>query len=184
MNKSSWSLLCCFSKMGTRLIRHISVLGVFVYLAALALIGVLFRGQVMQPKWMFWGVGEVLFFFLLSWFFYSHWKEDDGKRFRRKVFFIALSIRAVYVVLVCFYFYQQTGVAFEYDAADSLSYHGKAVFFAKCVKTGYFRYVFEYLNAYYMGFSDQGYTLWLTVIYAVFGNNILIFIFYTTRYVN
>ena len=33
--------------------------------------------------------------------------------------------------------------------------------------------VFQYLNAYTMGFSDQGYALWLTLIYTIFGRNVL-----------
>lgn len=150
------------------------MLGISVYLVSLILISLLFRDYAMQPLWMAWGVGEVLFFFLLSWLFYSRWKQDDTKRFLRKVFFVALGIRIVYVVLMCFYFYYQTGAPFEYDAADSMSYHAKAVYLAKCLKAGYFKYIFQYLNAFTMGYSDQGYTLWLTLLYLVFGDNILI----------
>ena len=159
--------------MSVKLFRHIAIIGVSVYLVALVLISVLFHDYAMQPLWMVWGVGEVLFFFLLSWLFYSRWRQDDAGHFVRKVFFAALGIRIVYVVSMCYYFYFQTGIPFEYDAADSLSYHGKAVFLAKCLKAGHFKYIFQYLNAYTMGFSDQGYTLWLTLIYTVFGNNIL-----------
>ena len=161
-------------QMSIKLFRHIALLGISVYLVSLILISLLFRDYAMQPLWMAWGVGEVLFFFLLSWLFYSRWKQDDTKRFLRKVFFVALGIRIVYVVLMCFYFYYQTGAPFEYDAADSMSYHAKAVYLAKCLKAGYFKYIFQYLNAFTMGYSDQGYTLWLTLLYLVFGDNILI----------
>lgn len=159
--------------MGTKLLRHISVLGISVYLAAMVFISVAFRGQAMQPKWMFWGVGEVLFFFLLLWIFFPRWKKDDSKRFTRKVFFTALGIRVFYVVLITIYFYQQTGIPFEFDAGDSIGYHKVAVYLAKCLKSGYFKYVFQYLNFYTMGFSDQCYTLWLALIYTVFGFNVL-----------
>ena len=159
--------------MGTKLLRHISILGISVYLVALILISVLFHGQAMQLQWMFWGVGEVLFFFLLSWIFYSRWKKDDSKRFTYKVFFTALGIRIVYVVLMCFYFYHHTGIPFEYDAADSIGYHKVAVYLSRCLKSGYVEYVFQYLNFYTMGFSDQLYTFWLALIYSVFGFNIL-----------
>lgn len=159
--------------MGTKLLRHISILGISVYFVALILISVLFHSQAMQPRWMFWGVGEVLFFFLLSWIFYSRWKKDDSRRFTYKVFFTALGIRIVYVVLMCFYFYHHTGIPFEYNAADSIGYHKMAVYLAKCLKGGYIKYVFQYLNFYTMGFSDQLYTFWLALIYSVFGFNIL-----------
>ena len=160
--------------MGTKLFRHISVLGLSAYLVALILVSAFFHSQAMKPLWMFWGVSEVLLFFLLSWLFHSRWKKDDNRHFTRKVFFTALGIRVVYVTLICFYFFYQTGIPFEYDAADSISYHKTAVYLSKCFKLGYFKYVFHYLNAYAMGFSDQGYTLWLTIIYTVFGKNILI----------
>ena len=160
--------------MSVKLFRHIAIIGVSVYLIALVLISVLFHEYAMQPLWMVWGVGEMLFFFLLSWLFYSRWKQDDTKHFLRKVFFVALGIRIIYVVLMCFYFYYQTGAPFEYDAADSMSYHDKAVYLTKCLKAGYFKYVFQYLNAFTMGYSDQGYTLWLTLLYMIFGDNILI----------
>ena len=159
--------------MSVKLFRHIAIIGVSVYLIALVLISVLFHDYAMQPLWMVWGVGEVLFLFLLSWLFYSRWKQDDAKHFVRKVFFAALSLRIVYVVLMCYYFYFQTGIPFEYQAADSLGYHKTAVYLSRCIKSGHFKYIFQYLNAYTMGFSDQGYTLWLTLIYTIFGKNIL-----------
>lgn len=159
--------------MSVKLFRHIAIIGISIYVVSLILVSVIFHEYAMQPLWIVWGVGEVLFFFLLSWLFYSRWKQNDTKHFTRKVFFTALGIRVVYVVLMCYYFYYQTGIPFEYDAADSLSYHKTAVYLSGFVKSGYFKYVFQYLNAFTMGFSDQCYTLWLTLIYTIFGRNIL-----------
>lgn len=159
--------------MGTKLLRHISILGVGVYLAALITISWVFQEYALQLKWVLWGCGEVLFFFVLTTVFYPRWKDDDSKRFRRKVFWTALGIRAIYAFLMCYYFYYQTGKAFEYGAADSFWYHTTGVYLSRFVRHGYIRYVFQYLRAYTMGFSDQGYTLWLTLIYTIFGRNLL-----------
>lgn len=159
--------------MGTKLLRHISIIGAGVYLLALAVISLIFRDFALQAKWIFWGLGEVLFFFVLTNLLYPRWKTADPKRFRREVFFTALAIRVLYAFLMCYYYYYQTGIAFEYGAADSLSYHKTAVYLSRYVREGHIRYVFQYLNAYTMGFSDQGYTLWLMLIYTVFGPNIL-----------
>ena len=159
--------------MGTKLLRHISILGVGVYLAALITISWVFKEYALQLKWVLWGCGEVLFFFVLTTVFYPRWKDDDSKRFRRKVFWTALGIRAIYAFLMCYYFYYQTGKAFEYGAADSFWYHTTGVYLSRFVRHGYIRYVFQYLRAYTMGFSDQGYTLWLTLIYTIFGRNLL-----------
>lgn len=159
--------------MGTKLLRHISIIGVGVYLLALITISLVFNDYALQLKWVLWGMGEVLFFFVLTTLFYPRWKNDDPKRFRRKVFWTAFGIRALYAFLICYYYYYQTGKAFEYNVADSIWYHRTGVHLSRAVRQGYIRYVFQYLRAYTMGFSDQGYTLWLTLIYTIFGPSLL-----------
>lgn len=159
--------------MGTKLLRHISIIGVGVYLLALITISLVFNDYALQLKWVLWGMGEVLFFFVLTILFYPRWKNDDPKHFRRKVFWTAFGIRALYAFLICYYYYYQTGKAFEYNVADSIWYHRTGVHLSRAVRQGYIRYVFQYLRAYTMGFSDQGYTLWLTLIYTIFGPNLL-----------
>ena len=154
--------------------RVIPILGIGIYLISLLIIDLVFRGHAMEPIFQFWGVGEVLFFFVLTWLFYRRWKDDDPKRFWRKVFFTALGLRVLYAFLTCYYFYYQTGLPFEYGAADSLNYHKKAVYLSRAVRAGYFSYPFRYLFANTMGFSDSGYTLWLTLLYSIFGPNVLV----------
>ena len=75
--------------MTTKLLRHISLFGVGVYLLALVVISVAFRDFALQAKWMIWGVGEVLFFFVGTSVFYPRWKADARKRFLLKVFLVA-----------------------------------------------------------------------------------------------
>ena len=159
--------------MGTKLLRQISIIGVGVYLLALITISLVFNDYALQLKWVLWGMGEVLFFFVLTTLFYPRWKNDDPKHFRRKVFWTAIGIRALYAFLICYYYYYQTSKAFEYNVADGIWYHRTGVHLSRAVRQGYIRYVFQYLRAYTMGFSDQGYTLWLTLIYTIFGPNLL-----------
>lgn len=160
--------------MSKQLIRHIALFGIGVYLLALVVISLCFREQALQLKWMLWGVGEVLFFFLLTATFYPRWKADDPKKFRRKVFFTALVLRMVYAFVMCYYYFWETGAAFEYGAGDSLFYHSMGVHLSGAVRGGYFSYIFKYLNAYTMGYSDQGYILWLTLLYTLFGRSWLV----------
>jgi hypothetical protein len=159
--------------MSQRLLRHISIFGIGIYLLALIVVSVAFRHYALQPKWVLWGIGEVLFFFVLTDVFYPRWKNDDPKHFCRKVFWTALAIRAVYAFAMCYYYYYQTGLPFEYNAADSFGYHKTGVILSRSVRQGEIAYVFQYLHASTMGFSDQGYTLWLTLIYTIFGPNVL-----------
>ena len=159
--------------METKLLRHITFIGIGLYLAVLITISLVFRGHALQPKWILWGVGEVLFFFLLITVFYPRWKNNEPKQFRRKVFWTALAIRAVYAFVMCYYYYYQTGMAFEYGAGDSYWYHITGAELSRFVRHGYISYVFNYLKAYTMGFSDQGEVLWLTLVYTIFGRNLL-----------
>lgn len=158
--------------MSKNLLRHISLFGSGVYLLALVVVSVAFKDFALQAKWVVWGLGEVLFFFVLTTVFYPRWKVEELKLFRRKAFFTALAIRMLYAYLICYYYYYQTGVAFEYGAADSIGYHKTAVELSHNVRDGYIN-VFQYLNANTMGFSDQGYTLWLTLVYTIFGPSLL-----------
>ena len=160
--------------MSKRLLRHIALFGIGLYLLALVVISLVFREHALQLKWMLWGMGEVLFFFVLTIVFYPRWKNDDPKKFRRKVFWTALAIRAVYAFVMCHYYYWETGIGFEYGAADTIWYHPTAAYLSRCVRAGHISYVFKYLNAYTMGYSDQGYILWLTLVYTIFGRSWLV----------
>lgn len=160
--------------MGNKLIRHISLIGIGLYFLALIVICVAFREQALQLKWILWGIGEVLFFFVLTTVFYPRWKNDDPKFFWRKVFWTAFVIRAVYAFVMCYYYYWETGIGFEYNAGDSIYYHQTGVLLSRYVREGYVSFVFRYLNAYSMGYSDQGYLLWLTLVYTIFGRSWLV----------
>ena len=159
--------------MSAKLLKHINLIGIGLYLLALVVISLLFREHALQWKWILWGIGEVLFFFLLTLIFYPRWKGDDTKRFKWKVFLVAFVIRGLYAFLVAYYYYYATGIAFEFGVGDGLFYHSTAVYLSRCVRHGYVLYIFKYLNAYTMGWSDQGYPLWLTLIYTIFGRSLL-----------
>lgn len=160
--------------MSKRLIRHIGLFGIGVYLLALVVISLVFREYALQLKWMLWGMGEVLLFFVLTAVLYPRWKTDGVKKFKWKVFLVAFAIRAVYVVVMCYYYYWETGIGFEYGAGDSLWYHSTASYLSGAVREGHILYVFKYLRHYTMGFSDQGYMLWLTLLYTLFGRSWLV----------
>ena len=160
--------------MTKRLIRYISIWGVGVYLLALLTISLLFREYALQLKWMLWGIGEVLFFFVTTAVSYPRWKNNSTKAFLLKVFLVALFIRVVYAIAIGYYYYYETGMSYEYGAGDSRWYHGTALLCAQWLKQGDFTSVIRYLRYSTMGFSDQGYPLWLMLVYTVFGRNLLV----------
>jgi 4-amino-4-deoxy-L-arabinose transferase-like glycosyltransferase len=160
--------------MSKQLTRHIALFGIGVYLLALLVISLLFREHALQLRWMLWGIGEVLFFFLLTAVFYPRWKNTDRKRFLWTVFLVALVLRVVYVVGVGYYYYYQTGVAHEFGAGDSQWYHSMGLLCAQWLKSGHVEYIYRYLRFYSMGYSDRGYIYWLTIIYSIFGRSMLV----------
>lgn len=159
--------------MPDKLHRRFVWVGVAVYLAALLIVSISFRSYALKPLWMAWGVGTVLFFFGLTYLCHRRWKLDSQKKFLRKIFWWALGIRFAYVGAIIFYYYWQTGISLEYQAADSWQYHQVAMFLSKMVRNGQIPEAFRILNGHTMGFSDQGYILYLTGLYTCFGPNIL-----------
>lgn len=148
-------------------------MGIGIYLLSLIIVSLCFRNQALKPLWMAWGIGAVLFFFLLSYVFNQRWQHDNSRVFSKKVFWTAFAIRLIYVVAILFYYYWQTGISLEYNAADSMGYHQWAVYLSTLLKEGQFRQGFHELNAQTMGFSDQGYILYLTGLYTL-DKNILV----------
>ena len=148
--------------------------GIGVYLLALLVISVAFREHALQLKWMLWGIGEVLLFFVMTAVFYPRWKDNDTKHFLLKVFFMALFLRVAYAVGAGYYYYYETGMAFEYGVGDGCFYHCSAFLCSKWVRSGQISSVFKYLHSCTMGYSDQGYIYWLTLIYTLFGRSLLI----------
>lgn len=157
--------------MSKKLIRYISIYGVGVYLLALLVISVVFRDHAMELEWMLWGIGEVLFFFVLTTVFYPRWKNDKPKVFCHKVFWIALAIRLLYVVFSYYYFYNHAGGPFE-GSGDEVGYYTRSALLSKYIRKGDFGFVFDFLKGYSLGFSDHGYLIWLTFIHTIFGRKV------------
>ena len=159
--------------MSKQLTRYIALYGVGVYLLALLVISIVFHDYALELKWMLWGIGEVLFFFVLTTVFYPRWKGDEPKKFWRKVFWVALAIRLLYVVLSYYYFMFSLGYAFD-GPGDAVGYYNRSVVLSRYIWRGDFGIVIDLLKGYSMGFSDHGYLIWLTLLHTIFGRGVLV----------
>ena len=116
--------------LSTKLLRHIALFGTGVYLLALIVISVVFHEHALQLKWMLWGIGEVLFFFVLTTVFYPRWKDKSPKRFKWTLFLVAFGLRAVYAWAMLYYYYYVTVLksdiqkAMEHKVADITTVDG------------------------------------------------------------
>ena len=159
--------------MSKKLTRYIALYGVGVYLLALLVISMMFRDHALELKWMLWGIGEVLFFFVLTTVFYPRWKYDEPKKFWRKIFWVALAIRLLYVVLSYYYFKLSLGYAFD-GPGDAVGYYNRSVYLSRYIRRGDFGIAIDFLKGYSMGFSDHGYLIWLTLLHTIFGRGVLV----------
>lgn len=159
--------------MLNKLQRHFSLLGIGLYLLSLLIVSLLFRPYALKAEWMAWGIGTVVLFFMMSYWLTQRWAHDDRKKFLWKAFLVAFVIRAVYATAMVYYYYYKTHLSLEFGAADSIGYHLSAVHYAELARHGQLKPIFQQLNESTMGFSDQGYVLYLTGLYTLFGQNVL-----------
>lgn len=101
----------------------ISKKAIIAYIASLALVSFVYMDYAMSFKFILIGLLSVIVFFHYSNELTSEWQNYSEKTFKKKVFWTSFAIRFAWVVFSCFFFMSQTGTLFEWDAADSLSFH-------------------------------------------------------------
>ena len=150
--------------------KQISNRALIVYIAALAVVSIVFMSYAMQIGYIALGFLWVIGFFYLVSYCSKVWLKVSEKAFVSNLFWIALTLRVIWVVASYFFYIQATGIPFEFQARDSLGYHGDAEWLAAepWSMTG------AYLFGNYVGISDSGFPLYLTIIYKIFGAGIII----------
>lgn len=144
--------------------------GLLFYLISLIVVSIAFTNYAMDVVWMVLGLIEVAMFFMLSHSLSRQWNVLQVRQFKMNVFWTAFGLRVVWVLFSYFFYQSQTGIPFEFDAADSLGYHEDAEWLA----AEPWRMAWHYLFASRTVVSDSGYVLYLTTIYKLFGTNIIV----------
>lgn len=142
--------------------------GLLLYLLSLIVVSIAFMNYAMDIVWMVLGLVEVAMFFMLSNSLSRQWKVIPIQRYTMSVFWTAFGFRLVWVVFSYFFYTNQTGLPFEWGAADSLNYHYQAEWLADRPWATAWDNLFVNSD----GVSDSGYVLYLTLIYKIFGVNI------------
>jgi len=139
-----------------------------LYIIALLVCNIIFLNHILSFSWWVFGLVEVIGFFYFSNQLTLNWQRYSPRLFTKKLFQTALIIRLVWVLFSYLFYTIMTGKPFEFGAGDALFYHSAAIELSitglaniKHVLTG-------------MGFSDSGYIVYLSMIYSVVGNVILI----------
>ena len=151
--------------------KQIATRAVYTYVIALAIVSIVFYRYTM-PIWrMGLGLAFVTGFFMITASWSKHSVRAPEAMFINRLFWIALTIRAVWVVASYFFYMNVNGNPFEFAAADSAGYHEEAKWLASEPWLIAWDY---YFGDDATGISDVGYPLYLTVIYKIFGPYVLI----------
>ena len=149
--------------------KQIAQRAVLVYLVSLATVSVVYLSHAMRFGYLALGCLWVFSFFFLVCQCSKEWETIPSNRFVRYSFLIALVLRCVWVIASYYFYIHNTGAPFEYDAADSIGYHLDAEWLAGEPWSATGNYLFGGVQAY----SDSGFFLYLTIIYKIFGSNIM-----------
>lgn len=144
-----------------------------VYFALLICVPIIF-GYPME--WYFWifGIVEVVVFFYFANKLPQKWSCYSSKIFIKELFKTAFVIRFVYVVFSYCFYYLMTGTPFEFNAADVGFYDAAGQLgHIRISENNYIRFIEELVEQ-GIKISDSGYPIYLSFIYWIFDDSILI----------
>ena len=151
--------------------RQVSTRAILTYVAALLIVQIMYNDYAMPLGYVAVGIVSVVGFFVFTNQWTHVWKLMNERYFLRYLFLIAVCLRLVWVVGSYFFYLNATGVPFEFEAADSLGYHETAIW----LRDYSWSYAFEaFFGPGSAGVADSGYALYLTLLYKIFGPNIII----------
>lgn len=141
------------------------------YIVALVLISIVYNSYAMSIKFIAIGLLSIAMFFYLTNSLSKNWLRITDKAFVQKLFWMAFVLRVAWVVFSYFFYTAQTGYPFEWEAGDSMMYHDEATAFISTSS-----WSFKNLKTYYswLPYSDSGYFYYLSTLYSIFGNSIMI----------
>ena len=144
------------------------------YVAALLICLVIYQRYALEWRWMILGIIEVCGFF----YFLNHntkaWLRTTPKTFTKKLFWWGFVVRLAWVGVSYLLYNEWTGEPFSIGAADEMFYHDMALHGASMMRAGNWG-LYSGLTQYAgtVAFSDMGYPLYLSIVYWLFGDSIL-----------
>lgn len=156
--------------------RYFSDKAIGLYVGLLCVNTLLFYSYAMTWYWWLFGAVEVVGFFYFSNLLSHRWGGYSPGLFKRKLFGTALGIRLVYVLFSYLFYCEMTGTPFEFNAGDVGFYNELGRYGASLLLKGEFNLLEQFMI--YTGgviqLSDSGYPIYLSIVYALTDNSILI----------
>lgn len=155
--------------------KKVTNMGMLTYVAAIICCNMLFMSHMLNWQWWFFGAIEVCGFFYFANRLNKSWYAIKPLHFTQKLFWRSFFLRVVWVVISYYLHMHWTGTAFSIDAADELFYDEVAHYAAGRMRNGDWNIYFNIED--YAGditFSDMGYPIYLTFVYWIFSDSILV----------
>ena len=144
-----------------------SRIAVIAFTITFLLCNLLFFKHVLPWIWIIFAIIEVFGFYYFAHLFTKKWSRISIKSYRQKLFSLAFIIRLIWVIFSFFFFIYHNERPFTFEARDAVGYHLSAS-----------QLVIENFNVNsvlgFTGPSDWGFPIYLSSIYFVFGNCIII----------
>lgn len=160
--------------MNLSILKYISKRSIYLYLTAIVVVGILFMSHFMLWYWVIFGLVSVVGFFHYLPKLALNWSRYSPALFEKKIFRTAFTIRVVYVVFSYLFYLGMTGEPFEFHAADVHFYDHMGEYGASLIGAGEFNLLQKFEPYAGLSFSDSGYPIYLSVVYFLTSNSILI----------
>ena len=144
------------------------------YLLTMIGCSVLYSAHILSLQWWIFGLVSVLGFFYFANRQTKLWINIRSVTFTRKLFWGAFALRLLWVLISYGLYYNWTETAFSIGAGDELFYDEVAHYGANLIREGNWKIYSGIVNYSGAAFSDMGYPIYLTIIYWVFGDSILV----------
>ena len=154
--------------------KMISNLSMITYLLAMIGCSVLYSAHILSFKWWIFGLVTVLGFFSFANRQTKLWIKIKEKVFLKNLFWTAFALRLLWVFISYWLYYEWTGTGFSINAADELLYDATAHYAANMLREGDWHLYTNVRDYSGYAFSDSGYPMYLSLIYWIFGDSILI----------
>ncbi len=162
-------------KLQTFIPKRVTSWAMLTYVAAIVCCNMLFMSHALHWQWWFFGAIEVLGFFYFANRLSKLWIYLKPMHFTQKLFWMAFFLRIIWVVVSYVLYQKWTGTAFSIDAGDELFYDEVAQYAAGMMRNGdwnIYSNIVEYSGK--IQYSDMGYPIYLTFVYWIFGNSIMV----------
>ena len=155
--------------------KKVTNIAMVTYLLALVMCLIVYNLYALQWRWMLFGIIEVVGFFYFANACSRGWISFRPRRFTQNLFWWGFAIRLLWVIISYVLYTEWTGSPFSIGAADENDYHALGLYGASRIRDGHLN-LFTDLTNYTGGdaFSDMGYPIYLSIIYFIFFDSILI----------